>query len=81
MGRLTALVVGNRLPIMIPWRSRHIGLGALFLLCGERIEINELRIVLIGIAMDPSAAVNVYQGLHASGIQIVHMLMPQRDQQ
>jgi hypothetical protein len=49
-------------------RSRNIGLGALLLLCGDRIEINELRIVLMGIAIDPSAAVNVYQGLHTPGI-------------
>jgi len=62
-------------------RSRNIGLGALLLLCGERIEIDELRIVRIGIAVEPSAAMNVHQGLHTPGIQIVHMLMPQRERQ
>ena len=46
-----------------------------------RIEINELRIVLIGIAIDPCAAMNVYQRLHTPGIQMVDVLMPQRDRQ
>ena len=49
-------------------RSRHIGLGALVLFRGECIEINELRIVRIGIAIELPAAMNVYQGLHTPGI-------------
>jgi hypothetical protein len=48
-------------------RSSNISLGAL-LLCGERIEIDELRIVLTGIASKPFAAMNVHQGLHTPGI-------------
>ena len=60
-------------------RSGNIGLGALLLPRGERIEIDQLRIVLFGIAMESSAAMNVHQGLHPPGIQIVDMLMPQRD--
>jgi hypothetical protein len=43
-------------------------LGALLLLRGERIEIDELRIVVMGIAIEPSAAMNVHQGLHTPGI-------------
>ena len=49
-------------------RSRNIGLGALLLLCGERIEIDDPGIILTGIAIEPSAAMNVHQGLHTSGI-------------
>ena len=37
-------------------------MGALRLLFGERIEIDELRIVLVGIAIDPCAAMHVDQG-------------------
>src|SRR6266404_8208165 len=62
-------------------RSRNIGSGTLLLPCGERIEIDELRVVRIGIAIELSAAMNVHQGLHTPGIQIVRMLMPQRDRQ
>src|SRR5258707_13617686 len=62
-------------------RSRNIGSGTLLPACGERIEIDELRIGRIGIAIELSAAMNVHQGLHTPGIQIVHMLMPQRDRQ
>jgi hypothetical protein len=53
---------------MIFPRSRNSGLGALFPSCSERIEVNELRIVLLGIASEASAAMNVYQGLHTPGI-------------
>jgi hypothetical protein len=67
LGRLTALVVGIACRSLSP-RSRNIGLGSLPLLCDERIEIDELRIVLIGIAMEPSAAMNVHQGLHTPSI-------------
>ena len=49
-------------------RSRNVGLGALLLRCGERIEINELRIVLMEIAIGPSSAMNVHQGLHTPRI-------------
>jgi hypothetical protein len=48
--------------------SRDVGLGALLLLCGERIEIDELKIVAWGIAIEPSAAMNVHQGLHTPRI-------------
>src|SRR5260370_17906031 len=64
-----------------PPRSRNIGSGTLLPARGERIEIDELRIVRIGIAIELSAAMNVHQGLHTPGIQIVRMLMPQRDRQ
>jgi hypothetical protein len=43
-------------------------LGALLLLCGERIEIDDLRIVLMGLVIGPSAAMNMHQGLYTSGI-------------
>jgi hypothetical protein len=39
-----------------------------FLLSSKRIEIDELRIVLMGIALESSAAMNVHQGLHTPGI-------------
>ena len=67
LGRLTVLVVGNRLSIIIT-RSRNICWSALLLLCGERIEIDDLRIVLMWIAIGPSAAMNMHQGLHTPGI-------------
>ena len=51
------------------------------LLRSKRIEIDELRIVRTGLAVGPFAAMNVNQGLHTPGIQIVHVLMPQRDRQ
>ena len=66
LGRLTALVVGNPCRLLSP-RSRNICLGAL-LRCGERIEIDDLRIVLMGNAIGPSAAMNMHQGLHTPGI-------------
>src|SRR5258708_30260591 len=62
-------------------RSRNIGSGALLPARGQRVEIDELRIVPIGVALELSAAMNVHQGLHTPGIQIVHMLMPPRDRQ
>jgi hypothetical protein len=62
-------------------RLRDISLGAFLSLCAERIEIDQLRIVVIGVAMEPSAAVYEHQGLHTPGIQIVDMLVPQRDWQ
>jgi hypothetical protein len=58
-------------------RSRDIGCRMLGLLRGERVEIDEMRIVVGGIAVLP-AAMNVHQGLNPPGIEIVHMLMPQR---
>ena len=61
-------------------RLRDVSLGAFFPSC-ERIEIDKLRIFVIGVAMEPSAAVHVHQGLHTPGIQIVDMLVPQRDRQ
>src|SRR6266481_3926327 len=62
-------------------RSCNIGSGALLFAGGERIEVDEVRIVWMRIAIEVSAAMNVHQGLHTPGIQIVHMLMPQRDRQ
>src|ERR1700676_587262 len=62
-------------------RSCNTSPDALLLLCGKRIEIDELRIVGTGLAVEPVAAMNVNQGLHTPGIQIIHMLMPQRDRQ
>jgi hypothetical protein len=67
LGRLTALVGAIACRSFSP-RSRNICLGALLLLCGERIEIDDLRIVLMGIAIGPSAAMNMHQGLHTPGI-------------
>src|SRR5258708_31263324 len=59
-------------------RSRNIGSGTLLLPCGERIEIDELRVVRIGVAIELSAAMNGHQGLHTPGIQILRTLMPPR---
>jgi hypothetical protein len=36
--------------------------------CGDRIEIDELRIVRMGISIQLSAAMNLHQGLHTLGI-------------
>ena len=49
-------------------------MGALLLVCGERVEIEELRVVLREIAIETSAAMNVDQGLHTPGIQVVYVL-------
>src|ERR1700727_269956 len=65
---------------MPPQRSCNIGPDGLFL-CGKRIEIDELRIVGTGLAVGHVAAMNVNQGLYPPGIQMVHMLMPQRYRQ
>jgi hypothetical protein len=51
------------------------------LLRGQHIEIDELRIVGTGLAVGPVAAMNVNEGLHTPGIQMIHMLMLQRDWQ
>ena len=67
-GRADALKRNVRQSTPASARSRNIGLGAL-LPCGERIEIDELRIVVIGFATEPSAAMNVHQGLHTPGIR------------
>jgi len=48
--------------------SGNVGPSALDFPGGERIEIDELRIVVMGIAMEPSAAMDVHQGLHTPGI-------------
>jgi len=63
-----------------PYRLCDIGSDVL-VLCGKRIEIDELWIVRAGLAVGPFAAMKVNQGLHTPGIQIVDMLMPQRDRQ
>jgi hypothetical protein len=55
-------------PSIISPRSRNIGLGALVPLRGKRIEIDELRIVLIGFTMKLTAFIHVHQGLHAPSI-------------
>ena len=69
---------------MISRRSqglRNVGSGNVGLrwrLLGEqRIEIDELRIVSRG-SPEPCAAMKMHQGLHAPGVEMVHMLMPQR---
>jgi hypothetical protein len=49
-------------------RSRDIGLDILLLSCGERVEIDALRIVVREVTMNPSTAMNVHQGLHAPGV-------------
>jgi hypothetical protein len=46
------------------------------LLCGKRIQIDELQTVGKGFAVESLAAMKVNQGLHTPGIQIIHMLMP-----
>src|SRR5580692_8546338 len=64
------------------WREElgHVGLGAL-LVGSERIEIDELGIVGCRLALVFAAAVDVHQGLYPPCVQIVRMLMPQRDRQ
>jgi hypothetical protein len=55
---------------------RNMGLCALLLLCDQSIEIDDLRIVVLGIALEPFAAAKMHQGLPTAGIEIVRMLMP-----
>src|SRR5262249_13727420 len=55
--------------------------GPLRFFCGEGIEIDELWIVLTRSLMEASAAMNLYEGLHTPGAQIVHMLVAQCDRQ
>jgi hypothetical protein len=61
--------------------SSDVGPGVRRLLGSERIEVDEKRIVGVGLATRFFAAVNMNKGLHAPRVQIVHMLMPQRDRQ
>ena len=59
-------------------RSGNIGLRARRRLREQGVEIDELRIVSLGFA-EPCAAMKMHQGLHAAGVEMVHMLMLQRD--
>jgi predicted CoA-binding protein len=61
--------------------SSDVGLLACLFRIGKGIEIDELRIVPISLGLQAAAAMNVHQGLHAPRIEIVHMLVPQRDRQ
>src|SRR4029079_16453271 len=56
----------------------HVGLGAP-LGGGEGIEIDEQGIVGRRLALGLAGAMDVDQGLHAPGIEIVDMLVPQRE--
>jgi hypothetical protein len=58
----------------------HAGLGALQL-GGKRIEIDELGIIGGRLALVFTAAMDMHQGLHAPCVQIIHVLMPQRNRQ
>src|SRR4051812_33341899 len=60
--------------------SGNVGLRARRLLGEQGVEIDELRIVSLGFA-EPCAAMKMHQGLHAAGVEMVHMLMLQRDRQ
>src|SRR6185436_8109028 len=57
---------------------RDVGLYARRLLGDQRIEIDDLRIVGLQFVLEAVAAVQMHQGLHAPGIEMVDMLMPQR---
>ena len=60
-------------------RSGHVGLGRLRFLCDQHVEVDAQRIVLDGLAEEAPGAMDVHQGLHAPCVEIVDMLMPQRD--
>ena len=53
-----------------------MGLCAPIFFCQQRVEIDEQGIVGQGIGMRLSAAVEMHQGLHAPGIEIVDVVMP-----
>jgi len=57
---------------------RNIGLRARLVFGNQSIEIDELRIVLLGVAVEPRAAMKVHQCLDTPGVEMVHMLMLQR---
>src|SRR5438552_17636089 len=62
--------------------SRNVGLlRGLRPLCEQGIEIDQLRIVLLGFAVEPCAAMKMHQRLHTAGVEMVHMLMLQRYRQ
>src|SRR6516225_8041986 len=61
--------------------SGYVGLSALGVRHDERVEIDELRIVLEKVAMVPAAAMDMHQRLHAAGVEKVDMLMAQRHRQ
>ena len=50
------------------------------LLREQGVEIDELRVVSLGFA-EACTAVKMHQGLHASGVEMVHVLMLQRQRQ
>ena len=68
----------QRPPVVICVGSGDVGLRARRLLGEQGIEIDELRIVWLGFAVEPCAAMKMHQGLHAAGVEMVHMLMLQR---
>src|SRR5438046_3109536 len=59
---------------------RNIGLRARYLLREQSIELDELRIVSLGFAKS-CAAMEMHQGLHPAGVEMVDMLMLQRYRQ
>src|SRR3954454_376399 len=60
--------------------SRDVGLCGLLFFCEQGIEIDELRIVSLGFAYS-CAAMKMHQGLHAAGVEMIHMLVLQRGRQ
>ena len=57
--------------------SRNVGLRALRFLGKQSVEIDELRIIIRRFAV-PCAAMEVHQGLHTAGVEMVHVLVLQR---
>src|SRR5262245_52309974 len=49
------------------------------LLCSERIKVDKPRIVMLESGIELSAAMNLHQNPHTPCVQVVRMLIPQRD--
>src|SRR5262249_36208235 len=61
------------------WRALgHVGPPALLFGGCKRIEIDELRIVGGGLGLAVAAAMDMHQGLHPPRVDIIGVLMPQR---
>src|SRR3954471_10122662 len=77
---LRSAMIRRRSQGLLNVASGNVGLRARRFLCEQRIEIDELRIVSRGFA-ESCAAMKMHQGLHAAGVEMIHMLMLQRYRQ
>ena len=61
--------------------SGNVGARTRLLVGSERIQIDALRLVGLDTLFNRVAAVNMHQGLHTPGVEMIDMLMAQRDRQ